>query len=187
MATTRSLYTNNCVLLSSTLREGTFYKSYLVVPVTPDSRTTGQLWPSRRQDRRCKGSPYCGHPSSPPHSIPKSFPTLKGLTQRNDIDSRAPLRVSYAKERGIVPCIAEKERQHGSAISHERTHKMVRDDTYLTRKEASEYLRCSKSWLDNFAWSGGGPLFFKVGTKVLYRKSDLDQWVSEGIQRPIVA
>lgn len=82
---------------------------------------------------------------------------------------------------------AEKELQHDSARLHERTYGMVTGDAYLTRKEAAEYLRCSKSWLDNFAWSGGGPLFFKVGTKVLYRKSDLDQWVSEGIQRPIVA
>jgi len=58
------------------------------------------------------------------------------------------------------------------------------DETYLSRKEAADYLqrrRCHISYatLGNMAAgnnSGGGPPFYKDGGRALYTPTDLDQW-----------
>lgn len=49
---------------------------------------------------------------------------------------------------------------------------------YLTTPEAAALLRCSKSYLDKLRVTGGGPAYFKPsGGKVLYRRSDLIDWI----------
>ena len=60
----------------------------------------------------------------------------------------------------------------------------MEDDYYLTRSEAAKYLRGTTSWLANLAWQGTGPKFYKHGSKVLYRRSDLDAWIQEGVKEP---
>ena len=52
-------------------------------------------------------------------------------------------------------------------------------DQLLTPKEAAAYCRVSLSWLANKRIYGGGPTFIKIGMKVSYRMSDLDDWLSE--------
>ena len=53
---------------------------------------------------------------------------------------------------------------------------------HLTVPQAAEYLRVSKNYLDKLRVSGRGPAFVRLGRrKVLYRKSDLDEWVGERI------
>ncbi|KAA8815278.1 DNA-binding protein [Bifidobacterium rousetti] len=52
------------------------------------------------------------------------------------------------------------------------------EDTWLTRKEAAEYSKTTYGTLSTYAYCHKGPRFFKVGGKVLYRKSDLDQWLT---------
>jgi excisionase family DNA binding protein len=48
----------------------------------------------------------------------------------------------------------------------------------LTPNEAAAYLRVSKSYLDKLRVYGGGPRFVRPGKrKILYRKSDLDEWL----------
>ena len=50
----------------------------------------------------------------------------------------------------------------------------------LTPREAAEYLRVSKSYLDKLRVYGGGPKFLRPGKrKILYRKSELDVWAAD--------
>lgn len=47
----------------------------------------------------------------------------------------------------------------------------------LTPDEAGKYLRCAKQTLARWRCEGGGPAYVKVGTRVLYRRADLDAWI----------
>ncbi len=46
-------------------------------------------------------------------------------------------------------------------------------------KQAAFYCGVSRSYLANKRIGGGGPCFIKIGTKVSYRKCDLDAWMLE--------
>ena len=46
-------------------------------------------------------------------------------------------------------------------------------ETFLTRFEAAEYLRCSVPTMDRWARIGTGPRFRMVGRRALYALSDL--------------
>jgi len=43
---------------------------------------------------------------------------------------------------------------------------------------AAAYLGRSRSWLDKARASGHGPRFLKIGSRVLYRVSDLDAYIN---------
>jgi predicted DNA-binding transcriptional regulator AlpA len=47
----------------------------------------------------------------------------------------------------------------------------------LSAPEASQYLGISTSTLSKYRVFGGGPVFFKLGRRVVYSKYDLDEWV----------
>lgn len=47
----------------------------------------------------------------------------------------------------------------------------------LTSAEAAEYLRLSRSTLAKMRLSGGGPVFTKLGRRVVYEMGDLEAWV----------
>jgi predicted DNA-binding transcriptional regulator AlpA len=47
----------------------------------------------------------------------------------------------------------------------------------LDTKQAAEYVSCSKSTLDKFRLTGGGPLYIKIGKSVRYDTIDLDKWL----------
>ena len=51
-------------------------------------------------------------------------------------------------------------------------------DQLLTPQEAAAYCRVSLSFLSHKRIEGGGPDFIKIGMKVSYRKSDLDDWLT---------
>ena len=58
--------------------------------------------------------------------------------------------------------------------------------------QAAAYSNLSKSSLDKFRVSGGGPLYIKVGARVVYDRVDLDTWligkkVANTSQAPSVA
>jgi excisionase family DNA binding protein len=53
------------------------------------------------------------------------------------------------------------------------------DDPLMTVKEAADYLRVSKSFLDKARLCGEGPPFIRVGRKILYRKSAVDAWLTK--------
>jgi predicted DNA-binding transcriptional regulator AlpA len=49
----------------------------------------------------------------------------------------------------------------------------------LTVPESAAHLRVSKSYLDKLRVYGGGPSFLRLGArKILYRRSDLDEWAA---------
>lgn len=47
----------------------------------------------------------------------------------------------------------------------------------LDVQSAAHYLGMSKSWLDKARATGRGPRFIRTGTRVRYRKSDLDNYL----------
>lgn len=52
----------------------------------------------------------------------------------------------------------------------------------LNTEEAAIYLRMSKAGLSNYRMKGGGPLYIKhTQRKVLYRRTDLDAWLSQRV------
>lgn len=51
-------------------------------------------------------------------------------------------------------------------------------------REAADYVGLSKSTLDKLRCYGTGPGYFKLGRAVVYRKSDLDDWVAEHGVKP---
>jgi len=49
----------------------------------------------------------------------------------------------------------------------------------LSTPEAARYLRLGVSTLNKYRFQGGGPLFNKLGARVTYDVSDLDDWKAE--------
>jgi predicted DNA-binding transcriptional regulator AlpA len=48
----------------------------------------------------------------------------------------------------------------------------------LRVRMAAEYVGLSKSALDKYRCYGGGPVYAKLGTTVIYGTEDLDAWVT---------
>lgn len=48
----------------------------------------------------------------------------------------------------------------------------------LRTRQAAEYLQVSKSLLDKHRCYGGGPVYAKLGSTVIYSTDDLDAWVA---------
>jgi predicted DNA-binding transcriptional regulator AlpA len=46
----------------------------------------------------------------------------------------------------------------------------------LSTYEAAEYLGLGKSTLDKLRVTGGGPIFIKIGKRIVYDPADLDTW-----------
>jgi len=51
-------------------------------------------------------------------------------------------------------------------------------DTYLTPREAAEFLRTSTSTLAKRRLYGDGPKFCRIGRAIRYCKSDLDEFMN---------
>lgn len=56
-------------------------------------------------------------------------------------------------------------------------------NSYKIEKEAADYVRLSPRTLQRHRQQGTGPLFTKAGHRVLYRQSDLDDWLSGNVFR----
>ncbi len=54
------------------------------------------------------------------------------------------------------------------------------DRDLMERAEVMDYLRISRGTLDKLQRRGEIP-FFKIGKKVLFRKSDIDTWIESQI------
>jgi len=52
-------------------------------------------------------------------------------------------------------------------------------DALLTRKEASEYLKIKENTLACWAVEGKGPAPTKIGSRSMYKRSVLDQFINE--------
>jgi hypothetical protein len=47
----------------------------------------------------------------------------------------------------------------------------------LTVKQAAEYIPLAEGTLNAYRVSGGGPVYIKLGGKILYDTRDLDKWI----------
>jgi excisionase family DNA binding protein len=47
----------------------------------------------------------------------------------------------------------------------------------LTAEEAAEYLKFTSGWLAKLRLFGGGPRFVRLGRKIRYTQSALDEWI----------
>ncbi len=54
----------------------------------------------------------------------------------------------------------------------------------LRTRPAAEYLQVSKSLLDKLRCYGGGPVYAKLGSTVIYDTADLDAWVASKKLKP---
>lgn len=52
-----------------------------------------------------------------------------------------------------------------------------RSKTFLTTKDAAEYLGLQRTTLEAWRCRGGGPKFGKFGRSVRYKLTDLEAWV----------
>lgn len=43
--------------------------------------------------------------------------------------------------------------------------------------QVAKAIGVSKTWLDQMRLNGNGPLYVKIGRRVLYRPSDVDDWL----------
>jgi len=50
-------------------------------------------------------------------------------------------------------------------------------------EEAAKFTGLSKSSLDKLRVYGGGPVFVKIGRRVIYREGDLAAWLAEHARR----
>lgn len=48
----------------------------------------------------------------------------------------------------------------------------------LTQAETAELLRLSERTLERWRVVGSGPVFCKLGKRVLYRRDDLEKWIA---------
>ena len=53
-------------------------------------------------------------------------------------------------------------------------------DPLLRPEEAGEYLRLTPGWLAKLRMTGDGPRWVKLGRKVRYERSALDDWIAVG-------
>jgi excisionase family DNA binding protein len=49
----------------------------------------------------------------------------------------------------------------------------------LPTPDAADYLGLGKSTLDKLRVRGGGPAYYKVGSRIVYDVSDLDDWLAQ--------
>ncbi|MDW9819341.1 helix-turn-helix domain-containing protein [Sinorhizobium meliloti] len=52
----------------------------------------------------------------------------------------------------------------------------------LATGEAADYCHISQAYLEKLRVKGGGPLFLKLGRRVLYRLNDLEAWADKHVK-----
>lgn len=53
------------------------------------------------------------------------------------------------------------------------------ESPFLTGAEVAAYLRMPEETLRYHAWKGTGPKSVKIGRRRLYRKADVEAWITE--------
>ncbi|HEU0061623.1 MAG TPA: helix-turn-helix domain-containing protein [Hyphomicrobiaceae bacterium] len=54
---------------------------------------------------------------------------------------------------------------------------------FLNTAEASQILRIKKHTMENMRCAGHGPIFYKLGGRVFYRRADIRRWVAQARRR----
>ncbi len=53
---------------------------------------------------------------------------------------------------------------------------------FFTPDELAKRCRISKQTAAKWRWNGCGPPYVKLGSRVLYRASDVDTWIEENVR-----
>lgn len=77
------------------------------------------------------------------------------------------------------PALVEQIAQRAADLLGERQGAGGSADAWLTVADAAEYLRCSESRIYGLVSARRIP-YVKDGSRVLFRRSELDAWVREG-------
>lgn len=59
--------------------------------------------------------------------------------------------------------------------------KLATTPAYFSNGEAAEFLRLSPRTLEKYRVTGGGPRFRKLGRRVVYSRSDLENWAARHV------
>lgn len=89
----------------------------------------------------------------------------------------------------LVDAIVERTAQRAAALVTAQLQDAPPPNTapeLLTTREAAVYLRCSHQKLEIDRVKGGGPVFRKLGRKVLYARTDLERYSAERTHRNTV-
>ncbi len=54
---------------------------------------------------------------------------------------------------------------------------------FLTTAQAAAVLRMEPSTLDHWRSEGAGPVFYKIGRRIYYKRADLDAWIESRKRR----
>jgi len=58
----------------------------------------------------------------------------------------------------------------------------VANRVFLDVKQAAELIGLSKSSLDKMRLTGRGPVYLRIGARVVYRRRDIDTWLDQYAQ-----
>jgi predicted DNA-binding transcriptional regulator AlpA len=61
---------------------------------------------------------------------------------------------------------------------HKQTETAQPKSERLNTDEAARYCGLAKATLDQLRSKGGGPIYIKLGRRVIYDTADLDQWLA---------
>jgi hypothetical protein len=69
---------------------------------------------------------------------------------------------------------------------------MTTERAFLSRAEAAEYVRSqgfplARGTLQKYATTGRGPRYHKFGQRCVYRREDLDAWITTKLGRPVTS
>ena len=54
------------------------------------------------------------------------------------------------------------------------------EDRWFDTAQAANYIQYSESRLHQWRAEGAGPTFYRLGSRIRYKQSDLDAWIEKG-------
>ncbi len=73
------------------------------------------------------------------------------------------------------------------ALSETSAERLDPGQGYMTAEQVTRELPVAKATLAKWRWNGTGPNYIKCGSKVVYRRADLDAWIASNTRAPTAA
>lgn len=98
-------------------------------------------------------------------------------TERATTPSEAsPIRAEQQPERTAEQPADRREQPE------EEPREALEEKSVLTTRQAARYVELSPKTLETMRTRGGGPPYVKIGRRVVYRRADLDAWLSDRVR-----
>ena len=128
------------------------------------------------------GEEALGDPSFVTRLLDGALPMLSTVdTVRAWMAKDADEAVLRAMEVAAARALARAAKSAGEEPTGMKDRMM--DDRMMNTGAAADYLGLSPRTLDTYRWAGTGPDFYKMGRRVCYRRSGLDEWAAERRRR----